>query len=118
MLSGGSKPRVEEVHVKKHQRDRKLQLALLQFFKPANDFEVRQALLASGRGDLIGSGCYALIPATPPKAALQARMDRARRDLTEGRYVYTVESGGAPKAASAGYRPHRKTARESKHRPR
>ena len=54
----------EEVYVAKHLRDRKLQRALLQFFKPENYFEVRQALSAAGRSDLIGSGCDALIPAS------------------------------------------------------
>src|SRR3954454_5286617 len=75
----------EEVYVAKHLRDRKDQRALLQFFKPENDFEVRQALPAAGRSDLIGSGCDALIPAPPPKAALPARMKKAARELDEGR---------------------------------
>ena len=35
----------EEVYVAKHLRDRKLQRALLQFFKPENYFKVREALL-------------------------------------------------------------------------
>ena len=34
--------------------DRKLQRALMQFFKPENSFEVREALAQSGRADLIG----------------------------------------------------------------
>ena len=57
----------EEVFVAKHLRDRKLQRALLQFFKPDNYFEVRQALSAAGRSDLIGSGCDCLIPSQPPQ---------------------------------------------------
>jgi radical SAM superfamily enzyme YgiQ (UPF0313 family) len=116
----------QEVFVARHLRDRKLQRALLQFFKPENYFEVRQALLSAGRGELIGSGCDCLIPATPPKAALEARMERARRDLTEGRYVHTVEVGeeskpprkGASPPPKAGYRPHRKSTRKNKQRPR
>jgi hypothetical protein len=114
----------QEVYVARHLKDRKLQRALLQFFKPENYFEVRQALLAAGRGDLIGSGCDCLIPANPPRAALQARMAKARRDLTEGRYFHTVEGGDTPKpgrtgtAPPAGYRPHRKSARKNKQRPR
>ena len=114
----------EEVFIARHLRDRKLQRALLQFFKPENYFEVRQALSAAGRADLIGSGCDCLIPAQPPKAALQARMARARRDVTEGRYVHTIEEGakGAPggepapgSAGNAGYRPGRKSA-QRRHR--
>ena len=104
----------EEVYTAKHLRDRKLQRALLQFFKPENYFEVREALQKAGRQDLIGSGCDALIPANPPKVALQARMAKANKSVTEGRYVHTIP--GEPKTAeapkpSAGYRPHRQTAR-------
>ncbi len=104
----------EEVYTAKHLRDRKLQRALLQFFKPENYFEVREALQKAGRQDLIGSGCDALIPANPPKVALQARMAKANKSVTEGRYVHTIP--GEPKTAdaprpAAGYRPHRQTAR-------
>ena len=41
----------EEVYVAKHLRDRKLQRALLQFFKPENYFEVPHALAAGLRFD-------------------------------------------------------------------
>ena len=51
----------QEVYVARDLRDRKLQRALLQFFKPENYFEVRKALQTAGRHDLIGSGCDALI---------------------------------------------------------
>ena len=44
------------VKVAKHMKDRKLQRALMQFFKPENYFEVRKALIATGRKDLIGGG--------------------------------------------------------------
>jgi uncharacterized radical SAM protein YgiQ len=113
----------QEVYVARHLRDRKLQRALLQFFKPENYFEVRKALLAAGRHDLIGSGCDALISDQPPKAALQARMAKARSELTEGQYVHTIPKPGtktpqaaAPRsAAGSGYRPHRKSARRRPH---
>ncbi len=59
----------QEVYVARHLRDRKLQKSALQFFKPENYFQVRKALQTAGRHDLIGSGCDALIPAHPPKAA-------------------------------------------------
>ena len=67
------------VYIAKHLRDRKLQRALLQFFKPENYFEVRQALEQAGRQDLIGSGCDCLIPDRPPKEAL----DRRRRQAND-----------------------------------
>lgn len=113
----------EEVYTAKHLRDRKLQRALLQFFKPENYFEVREALMKAGRQDLIGSGCDALIPANPPKAALQARRNRANRALEEGRYVHTIADDrdrpatrSRQNTTSAGYRPGRKSARRRPNR--
>jgi hypothetical protein len=53
------------VHTAKNLSDRKMQRALLQFFKPENYFEVREALIKAGRADLI-DGCEGLIPAHPP----------------------------------------------------
>jgi radical SAM superfamily enzyme YgiQ (UPF0313 family) len=95
-----------EFYVARHLRDRKLQRALMQFFKPENYFEVRKALELAGRRDLIGSGCDALILTHPPKEALKAR--RANADSTvRGDYVHTVPNP----VKRRGYRPGRKTAR-------
>jgi hypothetical protein len=58
--------------------ERKLQCALMQFFKPENYLEVREALIKAGRADLIG-GCEGLIPANPPKEAIDARRRQANR---------------------------------------
>jgi uncharacterized radical SAM protein YgiQ len=77
----------EPVKVTKGLKDRRMQRALLQFFKPENWFEVRRALLEAGRQDLIGSGCDCLIPAQPPKEAL----DRRRREATQ---AFTEETSG------------------------
>jgi hypothetical protein len=95
-------------------RDRKLQRALMQFFKPENYFEVREALIQVNRTDLIG-GCEGLIPANPPKEAIEARRRQANAG---GDHYHTVanptkgekpgERGAGP-ARSAGYRPGRKT---------
>jgi hypothetical protein len=100
----------EEVYVAKNLRDRKMQRALMQFFKPENYFEVRDALIQSGRTDLIGGGCNALIPAQPPKEALRARRERADAAL-RGDHVHTV-----PNAKKKGYRPRRKSARRQDRR--
>jgi uncharacterized radical SAM protein YgiQ len=78
----------EPVFIAKHLRDRKLQRALMQFFKPENYFEVRKALEQSGRQDLIGSGCDCLIPERAPKEALQARQKDANKRFS-GEYVHT-----------------------------
>lgn len=82
----------EQVHVDRQLKDRKLQRALLQFFKPENYFAVREALQKAGRAELIGSGCDCLIPANPPREALMARMKEANRSLGDGKYVHTIES--------------------------
>ena len=106
----------EEVHTAKNLNDRKMQRALLQFFKPENYFEVRKALLEAGRSDLIGSGCDALIPGQPPKAAMQARMARANAAAGGDHYhAIANPAKGEPTIdrglPNTGYRPKRNTAR-------
>ncbi|MDE2292138.1 MAG: YgiQ family radical SAM protein, partial [Elusimicrobia bacterium] len=88
-----------EMAVARGLRDRRLQRALLQFFKPENYFEVHEALVKAGRRDLIGEGCDALIPRHPPAAALAARRRRAQKDVHDH-----VHAEDAPKK---GYRPGR-----------
>ena len=105
------------VRTAKNLRDRKMQRALMQFFKPENYFEVREALVQAGRNDLIG-GCEGLIPAQPPKEAIEAR----RRQANAGGHdhYHTVanpakgekpgERGAEPvQIGHAGYRPKRST---------
>jgi len=96
----------KEVCIARQLKDRKMQRALLQFFKPENYFEVRKALEQAGRPDLIGGGCDALIAAHPPKEALRTRMERAN-EAVRGDHVHTVPNPGKKR----GYRPGRKTAR-------
>jgi uncharacterized radical SAM protein YgiQ len=103
----------QEVYIARQLKDRKLQRALLQFFKPENYFEVRKALEEAGRGDLIGSGCDALIPARPPKEALAARREQARQAM-RGEYVHAIPGAGTQASRerpAGGYRPRRKSAR-------
>ncbi len=73
----------QPVKVTKGLRDRRMQRALLQFFKPENYFEVRRALEQAGRRDLIGSGCDCLIPDRPPKEALERKRREATQAFTE-----------------------------------
>ncbi len=77
------------VYIAKHLRDRKLQRALLQFFKPENYFEVRKALQQANRTDLIGDGCDCLIPARPPVEAITKRRQDANQRF-RGEYVHTI----------------------------
>ena len=112
MYYTGLDPRtLEPVTVAKKMRDRRFQRALLQFFRPENYFEVRQALRAAGRADLIGDGCDALIPASPLRQALEA--PPAGQPRGAGRGVRAPDpqgTAGAPRPAGSGYRPHRKAA--------
>ena len=73
------------VTIAKGLNDRKMQRALMQFFKPGNYFEVREALIKAGRQDLIG-GCDGLIPNQPPKEAIEAR----RKQANQGDHYHTV----------------------------
>lgn len=131
---------MKEVAVARAVKDRKVQRALMQFFRPENYYEVRDALLKAGRKDLIGDGCEALIPANPPREAIEARRARAQEaadralakatakekvrralavfsgDLDEGGYTHA--QGLTPRTneslrgpGDGGYRPHRKGAR-------
>jgi len=90
------------VKVARAMHDRKLQRALMQFFKPENWFLVREALVKAGRADLIGDGCDALIPATPPREAIQKRRRQANAD-----YYHAVPAAQKERASGAGYRPGR-----------
>jgi uncharacterized radical SAM protein YgiQ len=98
----------QAVYVGKQLRDRKMQRALLQFFKPENYFEVRRALEEAGRADLIGNGCDALIPATPPAEALKARREQANVALRND-HVHTVPNPTQSPKKPRGYRPGRKS---------
>jgi hypothetical protein len=107
----------QEVYVAKGLKDRKMQRALMQFFKPENYFTVREALIQAGRQDLIGSGCDALIPANPPKEAIEARRRQANRAAqgNDDDHYHTVanpakgEPAGERWLSSKGYRPGRKS---------
>jgi hypothetical protein len=109
----------KEVHVAKGMRDRKMQRALMQFFKPENWFAVREALIEAKRTDLIGDGCDCLIPTNSPKEAMEKRRREAQRAV-EGDHYHTVANPakgekpgerGAALAKPTGYRPGRKSQR-------
>jgi Domain of unknown function (DUF3362) len=105
------------VKVVTQMRDRKLQRALMQFFKPENWFEVREALVQAQRTELIGTGCDALIPPNPPKEAIEAKRRKANEPLRGDHYhsVANPAAGepagerGAEPPKTKGYRPGRKT---------
>jgi hypothetical protein len=88
----------QELHVARTSTERHWQHALMLFFKPESYTNVRQALEAAGRTDLIGDGPDCLIPSRPPKRCKEAKPNRQ-------------PIGRSSDAGAAGYRPHRKTAR-------
>jgi hypothetical protein len=95
-----------------------MQRALMQFFKPEAYFTVREALIQAGRGDLIGSGCDRLIPALPPREAIDAR----RRQANDPNHYHSVanpakgEKVPGERSLNKGYRPGRTSAeRQQKH---
>jgi uncharacterized radical SAM protein YgiQ len=114
----------KEVHVARGLHDRKLQRALMQFFKPANWFMVKEALIQAGRQDLIGNGCDCLIPAQPPEEAIEARRRRVNAVAGPDHYHSIAnpakgEPAGERGVPNQGYRPARKTAhRQDKKRKR
>ena len=107
---------VWDTHTTQGLRDRKMQRALMQFFKPENHFTVREALIQAGRTDLIGNGCDCLIPAHPPKEAIEARRRRAN-EAARGDHSHTVanpnkgEPAGERGLPNQDYRPGRKSAK-------
>ena len=86
----------EPVPVARGGRERRLQRALLQYFKPENYADVREALTEADRLDLMGQRPECLISSRPPKITT-GRKPPSRR---------TPKNKKSP----AGYRPHRKTA--------
>jgi len=87
-------PTFSPVYVPRGSRERRLQRALLQYFKPENYADVHEALTEAGRPDLIGDGPECLISSKPPKA-----IEKAKRSPRHP----------ANRKAATGYRPHRKT---------
>jgi len=82
------------VYVPRGARERRLQRALLQYFKPEDYADVHEALTEAGRTDLIGDGPGCLISAKPPKV-----IEKAKRSPRHS----------ANQTPATGYRPHRKT---------
>ncbi|MBP3956138.1 YgiQ family radical SAM protein [Gemmata sp. G18] len=106
------------VNTARNLNDRKLQRALMQFFKPENYFEVREALIKAGRADLIG-GCDGLIPAQPPKEAIESRRKQANAAARNDHYHSVAnpakgeqpgERPVPPQVKNKGYRPGRNSA--------
>lgn len=86
----------DEVYVPRTGQERRWQRALLQFFKPENYFDVRDALAEAGRSDLVGNEPDSLIGPRPPQGARSPKPSPGRGPKPAGQ-------------PGAGYRPHRKS---------
>ena len=91
---------LKPVFIAKALRDRKSQRALMQFFKPENYFEVRDALRSANRSELIGDGCDCLIPSKPPREAIERRREDANKRF-RGEYVHTIPNEGKNPSGNA-----------------
>jgi uncharacterized radical SAM protein YgiQ len=60
----------EPVYTARSMREKRMQKALLLYWDPAHHELAREALIAAGRGDLIGSGPRCLVPPARGKGAL------------------------------------------------
>ncbi|MCH2170442.1 YgiQ family radical SAM protein [Myxococcota bacterium] len=86
---------LEQVSVARGSRDRSLQRALLQYWVPENDREVRRALKRAGREDLIGEGPDCLVPTRPPSGASRSSREGSPQ---------LQESRRKPSGTTPGYR--------------
>jgi uncharacterized radical SAM protein YgiQ len=84
----------EPVYVPRGGHERRLQKALLQYYVPENYADVYEALESAGRLDLVGDGPECLIPSRRPRIASERKPPRRGQEKP-----------------TAGYRPHRKTAK-------
>jgi uncharacterized radical SAM protein YgiQ len=69
---------MQPVESAKGAKDRGVQRALLQYWKPENYVEVKRALERVGRTDLIGDGAECLIPARAPRVRREPVMQEKR----------------------------------------
>jgi len=99
------------VYCARKARERSMQRALIQFFKPENYFEVRRALEEAGRGDLIGNGPACLIPVKPPAGAVSKRRQAGKKRQAAGQPGARKRKGSRKEGRHGpgkGYRPRRK----------
>ena len=99
---------MKPVETVKKLKDREVQRALMQFFKPENYFTVRRALIEADRKELIGDGPMSLIPNNPPKEALLARRGAANGKRGDPTYVHAKDAGVSSRGGHKNGRKHGK----------
>ena len=99
MFYTGLDPRtLEPVYVPRSPREKRMQRALLQWFRPENAKIVREALIIAGREDLIGFGKNCLVRPAHGEADQYGRTAEDLRD----RRKQTAKAGGQKKKAACG----------------
>ena len=102
------------VYVPRGARERRWQRALLQYFKPENYADVREALTEADRLDLMGDGPKCLIPLHPSqnfsRPAASERSPGSRQAAKRAGAHKTPPRG--EEKPPTGYRPHRKSQRK------
>ena len=93
-------------------RERRLQRALLQYFKPENYADVREALAEADRLDLVGDGPECLIPARPPKIGKPKPAIADRSKSPRARKSRPPATGRIGRRRNEGSRNSRKDAEE------
>ena len=106
----------QEVYVAKELRDRKDAAGADAILQAGELLRGARGADQAGRTDLIGSGCDCLIPAHPPKEAIEARRRRANKAAHEDHYHSVAnpakgEPVGERGLPNQGYRPSRKSVR-------
>ena len=102
------------VYVPRGARERRWQRALLQYFKPENYADVREALTEADRLDLMGDGPKCLIPLHPSQIfSRPAASERSpgSRQAAKRAGAHKTPPRGEEKPPT-GYRPHRKSQRK------
>ncbi len=104
MYYTGVDPRtMEPIYVPRSAHEKAMQRALIQYRNPANYDLVREALIKTGRRDLIGYGPKCLIRPVRPKEAGDGSTGRAKSGSSGARKA-AGKRGGAPAETRAGGR--------------
>ena len=111
---------MEPVFVPRTPEEKRMQRALLQYFKPENHDIVEKALIMAKRRDLIGTGKDCLIAPSPQRAAQRGgssdrRKPGARSQQSAPKQQYRSSGHNAPNDRERGKPNGRKTAQTKKH---
>lgn len=92
------------VFVPKTPKEKAMQRALLQYYRPEMRPQILEALKAAGRTDLIGNGPDCLIPAEPGRRMESAKSAPGQKNKTRTPAASRQKRQGAPSAIAAGKR--------------